>query len=94
MTESRTALARLFAACWKDDALKTRFMADPKGVLAEYGLDIPEGVVVKVVEDAEGCVRISLPTGAAKNEDLSDDELRNAAGGQMFAMPRMPRWDE
>ena len=29
MTEQRNALTDLFAACWKDDALKARFMAAP-----------------------------------------------------------------
>ena len=28
MTEERNALTDLFAACWKDDTLKARFMAD------------------------------------------------------------------
>ena len=30
MTEQKNALAQIFAACWKDEALKARFMADPK----------------------------------------------------------------
>ena len=34
MTEERNRLAELFAACWKDEALKARFMSDPKAVLA------------------------------------------------------------
>ena len=33
MTEQKNQLASLFAACWKDEALKARFMADPKAVL-------------------------------------------------------------
>ena len=40
MTEERNALTDLFAACWKDDALKARFMADPKGgACRAYGMD-------------------------------------------------------
>ena len=35
MTEQKKNLNQLFAACWKDEALKARFIADPKGVLAE-----------------------------------------------------------
>ena len=42
MTEQKNALAQLFAACWKDEALKARFMADPKAVLKEHGLDVPD----------------------------------------------------
>ena len=29
--------------CWKDEALKARFMADPKAVLAEYDMPVPAG---------------------------------------------------
>ena len=39
MTEERIQLAKLFAACWKDDALKQRFLSDPHAVLAEYGME-------------------------------------------------------
>ena len=46
MTEQKNQLASLFAACWKDDALKARFMADPKAVLAEYDMAIPEPVLI------------------------------------------------
>ena len=30
-------------------------MADPKAVLAEYGMDVPDGMDVKVVENADNC---------------------------------------
>ncbi len=30
MTEQKNQLASLFAACWKDEALKARFMSDPR----------------------------------------------------------------
>ena len=81
MTEQKNALARLFAACWKDEALKARFMADPKAVLAEYDMPVPDNLDVKVVENADDCVHITLPAPPAGGMDLSDDELSNAAGG-------------
>ena len=81
MTEQKNALAQLFAACWKDEALKARFMADPKAVLAEYDMPVPDGMDVKVVENADDCVHITLPAPPAGDHDLSDDELSNAAGG-------------
>ena len=81
MTEQKNALARLFTACWKDEALKARFMADPKAVLKEHGLDVPDNLDVKVVENADDCVHITLPAPPAGHMDLSDDELSNAAGG-------------
>jgi len=84
MTEQKNALAQLFAACWKDEALKARFIADPKAVLAEYGMPVPDGIDVKVVENAENCVHITLPAAPAESMDLSDDELSNAAGGRPY----------
>ena len=81
MTEQKNALAQLFAACWKDEALKARFMSDPKAVLAEYDMPVPGGIDVKVVENADDCVHITLPAAPAGSGDLSDDELSNAAGG-------------
>ena len=79
MTEQRNQLADLFAACWKDEALKHRFMNDPKAVLAEYGMDVPDGLDVKVVENSDNCGHITLPM--QPTGDLSDDELSDAAGG-------------
>ena len=85
MTEQKNALAQLFAACWKDEALKARFMRDPKSVLKDYGLEVPDGMDVKVVENADDCVHITLPAAPAGAGDLSDDELSNAAGGSPVA---------
>ena len=82
MTEQKSALAQLFAKCWKDEALKARFMADPKSVLAEYDIPVPDNMDVKVVENADDCVHITLPAPPAEHRDLSNDELRNAAGGE------------
>ena len=81
MAEQTNQLASLFAACWKDEALKARFMADPKAVLAEYGMPVPEGMSVNVVENSDSHVHITMPAPPAGHNDLSDDDLINAAGG-------------
>ena len=84
MTEQKNILAQLFAACWKDEALKARFMSDPKAVLKDYNLDVPGGIDVKVVENADDCVHIILPAPPSGNQGLSDADLSNAAGGTQF----------
>ncbi len=81
MTEQKNQLASLFAACWKDEDLKARFTSDPKAVLAEYGMDVPDGMDVKVVENADNCVHITMPAPPSGYKELSDEELSNAAGG-------------
>ena len=81
MTEQKNQLASLFAACWKDEALKARFMSDPKAVLLEHGMEVPEGIDVKVVENSENCVHITMPGVPTGHHELSDAELAAAAGG-------------
>ena len=81
MTEERNALTDLFAACWKDDALKARFMADPKAVLAERGIEMPDGMDVNVVENNDNTVYITMPASPSSDMALLDDELGKVAGG-------------
>ena len=83
MTEQNNAFAELFAACWKDDALKARFMADPKAVLAERGIDMPDNIDVKVVENSDNTVHITMPMAPDGHEELSMEELSNAVGGTL-----------
>jgi hypothetical protein len=81
MTEESNALTDLFAACWKDDVLKARFMSDPRPVLAELGLSVPEDVEVRVVENTDKLVHITLPKAPGNHASLSDAELGEAAAG-------------
>ena len=89
MTEQRNQLADLFAACWKDEVLKARFMADPKTVLAEYNMSVPDGMDVKVVENADNCVHITyLHRPAAPGNSLMKNcaTQRGVAPLQMHAL--------
>ena len=81
MTEQRNAMAQLFATCWKDEALKARFMSDPKAVRAEHGIDVPDGIDVNVVENSDNTVHITMPRAPAGSPELSDEELAGAVGG-------------
>ena len=59
-------------------------MADPKAVLEEHGLDVPDGIDLKVVENAADCVHITLPGLPVGHTDLSDEASSNAAGGSVY----------
>ena len=85
MTEDRNAMADLFAACWKDDALKARFMSDPKAVLAEYGIHVADGMDVTVLENSDNTVHITLPAPPEGAQKLTNEELASAAGGTNLA---------
>ena len=81
MTDETNKMNTLIAACWKDDALKQRFLSDPHAVLAEHGMDVPEGINVNVVENTDTTVHITMPAAPDGHMNLSDEELRAAAGG-------------
>lgn len=89
MTDERANLASLFADCWKDEALKKRFMSNPKDVLAERGFATPEGVEVKVVENSDNCVHITLPATPQGVAEMSDADLGQAVGGAGFTQVGM-----
>ena len=79
MTDPNTRLSDLFTACWKDESMKRRLMAEPKAVLAEFGLPVPEALDVKVVENDENTVHITMPASPVQGAQLSDEELAEAA---------------
>jgi hypothetical protein len=81
MADHSNAFARVFASCWKDDAFKARFMNDPRAVLADHGVDLPEAIDIKIVENADNTVHITIPSPPANHHELSNEELSEAAGG-------------
>src|SRR5262249_17491172 len=66
-----------------DDALKKRLLADPAAVLKEHGLIVPAGVTVKVVENTDKLIHLTLPQPPSAVE-LTEEELQAVAGGADF----------
>jgi hypothetical protein len=58
-------------------------------------MPVPNNLDVKVVENADDCVHITLPAPPVGHGDLSDDELSNAAGGHVWTDDWCcaPAWD-
>jgi hypothetical protein len=71
---------QLIAKAWADDNFKKRLIADPGAVLKEHGINVPAGMQVKVVENSSQVVHVALPPKPPA-EELSDEELSKAAGG-------------
>ena len=83
MTNERNALSDLFSACWTDDALKDRFLRDPRAVLAERGIHVPSNLELNVVENSSECLHITMPSAPEFTSELTDEELSHAAGGSL-----------
>jgi hypothetical protein len=69
--KERTIYAMMVANMWKDPALKTSFISDPKAALAKEGITLGSDVAVKVVEDTPTVKYVNLPrdAGAAATQD-------------------------
>lgn len=65
---------------WRDDpALRARAEEDPLGVLAEYGVEIPEGADARIVANTDDTVHLCVPPDP--NERLEDESLVGVSGG-------------
>jgi hypothetical protein len=69
--ENRLRYAKLVAKVWADDSLRQRLISDPATVLREFGLTVPEGKEIKIIEaDYENSLYLILPS---KPTDLPPD---------------------
>jgi hypothetical protein len=76
--------SQVVARAWCDEAFMKRLLSDPRNILAEHGMEVPEGVEVKVEEDDEvrvedaGQVRRFTFTLSPPDE-LTDEDLLGGA---------------
>lgn len=62
-------------AWYKSPPYRSRVVIDPRGVLAEMGLEIPADVEVRVWDSSAEIRYLVLPERPTGTEDLSEDEL-------------------
>ena len=62
----------------QDEGFKRRLVADPRAVLREYGIAVPDGQAVRVVENTAETIYMALPTKPSGG--LSDGQLARLAG--------------
>jgi hypothetical protein len=76
--------SQLVARAWCDEAFMERLLSDPRSVLAEHGMGVPEDTEVKVEEDEDvrvkdaGKVRRFTFTLCPPDE-LTDEDLAGGA---------------
>lgn len=62
-------LAKAIARSWKDEAYRDLLLDDPSAALADLGVTVPEGVVIRVVPD--DLVELPLPGPDSQWDDDS-----------------------
>ena len=76
--------ANLITKALEDENFRNELVSNPKAVVEkEVGKPLPEGVEVKVVEEAPNTITIILPRIVSKPQsgELSDENLEKVAGG-------------
>ena len=78
---------------YKSLPYRSRAVSDPRGVLAEFGVELADGVEVRVVDSTAEIRYLVIPRRPRGTEDLSEDELaalvtRDSMIG--VAVPRAP----
>ncbi len=79
--EERKEYAKIIAKAWVDEEFKQRLLVEPAAVLAENGIEMPEGMTVKFVEGKESEILVPFHPRPAWTAELSDEDLEKVAGG-------------
>jgi hypothetical protein len=79
--ETQQQLSQLVKRAWSDDQLKRRLLSDPESVLRENGVEIPAGVMPRVVVDKDSVSFEFLPKRAPEEAELAESALGAVVGG-------------
>jgi|GEM_PF-3367611 len=74
----QAALADIISRCMTDRPFRDRFKREPEAVLGEYALHVPPDLEIRVVENSDSLVHITLPAGSELTDPVFDDELHVA----------------
>ena len=76
------AYGKLVASAWADEAIKQRLIDSPEKVLEEYGIEVPEGIEVRILIDSAAERHIIIPE---KPQEVYIEEVgsRDAAVGPL-----------
>jgi hypothetical protein len=78
--EQGKKMQQVIAKAWMDDGFKQMLLADPAAALKQEGIEVPEGMQIKAVENTDKVFHLVLPPKPTSAE-LSDVQLDAAAGG-------------
>lgn len=74
-------MREIIARAWADEGFKRRLLEDPAGTMKGEGMEIPDGVEIRAVENTDRLFHLVLPPIPAASE-LTDDDLARIAGGR------------
>jgi len=72
-------IGQVISKAWSDEAFKKKLMSDATPILKANGITLPEGVVVKAIENTDKVFYLIIPPKPV----LTDEQLDKVAGGEM-----------
>ena len=79
MAEDSSGYSQLVARTWADPGFRQKLLSDPRSVLPEFGINVPAGVDIRIVENNDKVVYFTLPP--KPSEELDEEQLAGVAGG-------------
>jgi hypothetical protein len=52
---------KIITKAWADEKFKARLLAEPAAVLKEEGIEVPEGITIKVLENTDKVTHVVIP---------------------------------
>jgi hypothetical protein len=77
--EQSKKLGEVIKKAWDDEAFMQRLLEDATSVLKEQGIQLPEGMEVRAVQNAEKLTYLVFPPKPSRT--VNDEELDKVAGG-------------
>lgn len=77
---SKNVLQTVIVKAMSDPAFKARLLENANGALAALGVEIPQGMTVRFVENTPNTTWLVLPA-PGKGVELTDELLAEVAGG-------------
>jgi hypothetical protein len=80
MSNRADAEARIIGQAMSDANFRKKLLTDPVGTLRGAGVEVPDGVSVRVVEDTPTLVHVVLPPPVDESE-IADSDLDMVSAG-------------
>ncbi len=73
--------AKIIERAWKDQRFKLLLLKNPRAAFKELGIDLPENIEIRIIEEKPNTVTMVLPALPKGVQELSAAELEKLAGG-------------